>query len=78
MMKLFREQLKSIGEELKAQFHTAHKNKREIDVILAIESVLQEWARLGRIPLPNSDEMELEYELPKLLCSQRSGRGSIQ
>jgi hypothetical protein len=78
MRKSFREQLQSIGVELKAQFQAAQKAKKEIDVASAIESVLQEQARLGRIPLPDSDEMESEYELPEPLCSEHSGRGSIQ
>jgi hypothetical protein len=51
MRKLFREQLQSIGEELKAQLQAAQRTKKEIDVTLAIKSVLQERARLGRIPL---------------------------
>jgi hypothetical protein len=76
--KSFREQLQSIGEELKAQFQAAQKNKGEIDVTSVIKSVLQERARQGRIPLPNSDEMESEYELPEPPSSERSGRGSIQ
>jgi hypothetical protein len=37
-----REQLQSIGEELKAQFQAAQKMQREIDITSAIESVLQE------------------------------------
>jgi hypothetical protein len=78
MRKSFREQLQSIGEELKAQFQAAQKTKKEIDVTLAIESVLQEWARLGNIPLPDSDEMESEYELPEPPRSEHSGRGCIQ
>jgi hypothetical protein len=78
MRKSFREQLQSIGEELKAQFQAAQKTKRGIDVTSAIKSVLQEWARLGRMPLPDSDEMESEYELPGPPCSEHSGRGSIQ
>jgi D-mannonate dehydratase len=78
MRKSFREQPQSSGEELKAQFQAAQKTKGEIDVTSVIESVLQEQAKRGRIPLPNSDEMESEYELPKLPCSECSGRGSIQ
>jgi hypothetical protein len=74
----FREQLQSIGEELKAQFQAAQKTKRGIDITSAIESVLQEWARLRRMLLPNSDKMESEYELPGPPCSKHSGRGSIQ
>jgi hypothetical protein len=44
MRKSFREQLQSIGEELKNQFQAAQRTKKEIDVILAIESILQERA----------------------------------
>jgi hypothetical protein len=78
MRKSFREQLESIGEELKAQFQAAQETKREIDVTSAIESLLEERARVGGIPLPDSDEMESEYELPDPPCSEHSGRGSIQ
>jgi hypothetical protein len=78
MRKSFREQLQSIGEELKAQFQAAQKTKGEINVTSVIESVLQEQAKRGTILLPNSDEMELEYELPKLPHSEHSGRGSMQ
>jgi hypothetical protein len=78
MRKSFRKQLQSIGEELKAQFQAAQKTRREIDVLSAIESVLQEWARQGGIPLPDSDEMELEYKLPEPRHSEYSGRSSIQ
>jgi hypothetical protein len=42
MRKSFKEQLQSIREELKAQFQATQKTKKEIDVTLAIESVLQE------------------------------------
>jgi hypothetical protein len=45
----FRDQLQSIGEELKAQFQATWRTKREIDITSAIESILQEWARQGRI-----------------------------
>jgi hypothetical protein len=78
MRKSFRGQLQSIGEELKAQFQAVQKTKKEINVASAIESILQERARLGRIPLPNSDEMQSEYKLPEPPCSEHSGRGSIQ
>jgi aspartokinase len=78
MRKSFREQLQSIGEELTAQFQAAQKTKGEIDVTSVIKSILQERAKKGRIPLPNSDEMESEYELPEPPCSKHSGRGSIQ
>jgi hypothetical protein len=43
-----------------------------------IESILQEQARLGRIPLPDSDKIKSESQLPGPLCSEYSGRGSIQ
>jgi hypothetical protein len=78
MRKSYREQLQSIREELKAQLQAAQKTKKEIDIASATESVLQEWARLRRIPLPNSDEMESEYELPEPPHTKHLGRGSIQ
>jgi hypothetical protein len=78
MRKSFREQLQSIGEELKDQFHATQRTKKEIDVASVIDSILQERAWLGRIPLPNSKEVESEYDLPQLPHSEHSGRGSIQ
>jgi hypothetical protein len=78
MRKSFREQLQSIGEDLKDQFQAAQRTKKEIDVTSAIESVLQERAWLGRIPLPNSEEVGSEYDLLPPLRSERSGRGSIR
>lgn len=45
MRKSFREQLQSIGEELKAQFQVTQRTNGEIDVNSVIESALQEWAR---------------------------------
>jgi hypothetical protein len=77
MRKSFQEQLQSIGEEMKAQFQAAQKTRKEIDVTLAIKSVLQEQAKQGVIPLPNSDEPESEYKLPEPQQSEHSGRGSI-
>jgi hypothetical protein len=76
MRKSFREQLQSIREELKDQFQATQRTKREINVTSAIESILQERVRLGRILLPDS-EVGLEYDLPPPPHSERSGRGSI-
>jgi hypothetical protein len=78
MRKSFREQLQSIAEERKDQFQATQRTKKEIDVTSAIDSVLQERAWLGRIALPDSEEVESEYDLPPLPHSDRSGRGSIQ
>jgi hypothetical protein len=64
MRKSFREQLQSIGEELKDQFQATPRTKKEIDVALVMDSILQKRAWLGRIPLPDSDEVESEYDLP--------------
>jgi hypothetical protein len=77
MRNSFREQLQSIGEELKNQFQATQRTKKEVDVISVIESILQERARLGRIPLPDSEEVGLEYDLLPPACSEHSGRGSI-
>jgi hypothetical protein len=52
--------------------------KKEINIALAIESILQERAKLGTIPLPDSDEVESEYDLPQPPHSIHSGRRSIQ
>jgi hypothetical protein len=77
MRKSFREELQSIGEELKVQFQSAQQSRKDIDITSVIDSVLEQRARRGRIPLPNSDETESEYDLPPPPCSERSGRGSI-
>jgi hypothetical protein len=77
MRKLFREELQSIGEELKAQFQSAQESRENIDVTSVIDSILEQCARWGRVPLPNDDETESEYDLPPPPCSERSGRGSI-
>jgi hypothetical protein len=77
MRKSFREELQSIGEELKVQFQSAQQSRKGTDVTSVIDSVLEQHARWGRIPLPNSDETESEYELPPPPCSEQSGRGSI-
>jgi hypothetical protein len=77
MRKPFREELQSIGEELKVQFQSAQQSRKDIDVTSVIDSVLEQWARRGRIPLPDSDEIESEYDLPPPR-SERSGRGSIR
>jgi hypothetical protein len=77
MRKLFREELQSIREELKVQFQSAQQSRKDIDVTSIIDSVLEQRARRGRIPLPNSDETDSEYDLPPPPCSERSGRGSI-
>jgi hypothetical protein len=44
MRKLLREQLQSIGEELKDQFWALQRTTKEIDVALVIDSMLQERA----------------------------------
>jgi hypothetical protein len=77
MRKSFREELQSIGEELKAQFQSAQQSRKNIDVTSVIDSVLEQRAQRGRVPLPNDDEMESEYDLPPPPRSERSGRGSI-
>jgi hypothetical protein len=77
MQKSFREELQSIGEELKVQFQSAQQSRKDIDVTSVIDSVLEQRARRGRIPLLDSDEMESECDLPPPPCSERSGRGSI-
>jgi hypothetical protein len=76
MQKSFREELQSIGEELKVQFQSAQQSRKDIDVTSVIESVLEQCALWGRVPLPDSDEMESEYNLPPPPCSEWSGRGS--
>jgi hypothetical protein len=77
MRKSFWEELQSIGEELKVQFQSAQQSCKGIDVILVIDSILEQHARQGRIPLPNSNEADSEYDLPPLPYSERLGRGSI-
>jgi hypothetical protein len=77
MRKSFREELQSIGEELKVQFQSAQQSCKDIDVTSVIDSVLEQQARRGRIPLPDSDEVKSEYDLPPP-CNERSGRGSIR
>jgi hypothetical protein len=64
MRKSFREELQSIGEELKVQFQSAQQSRRGIDVDSVIDSVLEQHARRGRIPLPNDDETDSLYDLP--------------
>jgi hypothetical protein len=78
MRKSFREELQSIGEELKVKFQSAQQSRKDIDVTSVIDSVLEQRARRGRIPLPNSNEMESEYDLPPPPRSEQSGRGSIR
>jgi hypothetical protein len=77
MQKSFREELQSIGEELKVQFQLAQQPHRGIDVDSVIDSVLEQYARRGRIPLPNDDDTDSLYNLPPPPCSEWSGRGSI-
>jgi hypothetical protein len=77
MRKSFREELQSIGEELKVQFQLAQQSCRGIDIDSVIDIVLEQHAQQGRVPLPNDDEMDLLYNLPPLPCSERAGRGSI-
>jgi hypothetical protein len=77
MRKSFREELQSIGEELKVQFQSGQQSCKGIDVTSVVDSVLEQYARQRRIPLPNSDETDSLYDLPPLPYSERSGRGSI-
>jgi hypothetical protein len=77
MRKSFREELQSIGEELKVQFQSAQQSRKGIDVTSVIDSVLEQHARWGRVPLPNDDDMDSLYNLPPPPRSERSGRGSI-
>jgi iron only hydrogenase large subunit-like protein len=70
MQRLFREELQSIGKELKVQFQSAQQSHRGIDVTSVMDSVLEQHAGWGRIPLPNSDETDSEYDLPPLPCSE--------
>jgi hypothetical protein len=77
MRKSFWEELQSIREELKVQFQLAQQSCKGIDVTSVIDSILEQYTQWGRIPLPNSDEADLEYDLPPPPCSKRSGRGSI-
>jgi hypothetical protein len=44
MRKSFREELQSIGEELKVQFQSAQQSRRGIDVDSVIDSVLEQHA----------------------------------
>jgi hypothetical protein len=77
MRKSFREELQSIGEELKVQFQSAQQSRKGIDVTSVIDSVLEKHARWGRVPLPNDDDTDSLYNLPPPPRSGRSGRGSI-
>jgi hypothetical protein len=77
MQKSCREELQSIREELKVQFQSAQQSCKDIDVTSVIDSILEQCARWGRVPLPNDDETESEYDLPPPPRSERSGRGSI-
>jgi hypothetical protein len=78
MRRSLREELQSIGEELKVQFQSAQQSRKDIDIPSIIDSVLEQHARRGRIPLPNSDdETDSLYDLPPPPRSERSGRGSI-
>jgi hypothetical protein len=77
MQKSLREELQSIGEELKVQFQSAQQSRRGIDVDSVIDSVLEQHARRGRVPLPNDDDTDSLYNLPPPPRSERSGRGSI-
>jgi hypothetical protein len=77
MRKSFPEELQSIGEDLKVQFQSAQQSRKGIDVTSVIDSVLQQHAQWGRVPLPNSDETDSLYDLSPPPCSERSGRGAI-
>jgi hypothetical protein len=77
MRKSFREELQSIGEQLKVQFQSAQQSCKGIDVTSVIDSVLEQHTRWGRVPLPDNDETDSLYELPPPPRSKRSGRGSI-
>jgi hypothetical protein len=78
MRRSFREELQSIGQELKVQFQSAQQSRKDINVTSVIDSVLEQRAQRGRIPLPDSSEIESEYDLPPPPRSERSGRGSIR
>jgi hypothetical protein len=78
MRKAFREELQSIGEEVKVQFQLAQQSRKGIDVTSVIDSVLEQHARWGRVPLPNDDDTDSLYNLPPPPHSERSGRGSIR
>jgi hypothetical protein len=45
LRKSFREQLQSIGDELKVQFQSAQQSRKDIDVTSVIESILEQHAR---------------------------------
>jgi hypothetical protein len=77
MRKSFREELECIGEELKVQFQSAQQSRKGIDITSVIDSVLEQHARWGRVPLPNDDDTDWLYNLPPPPCSERSRRGSI-
>jgi DNA polymerase III alpha subunit (gram-positive type) len=77
MRRSFREELQSIGEELKVQFQSAQQSHKNIDVTSVIDSVLEQRARRGRVHLPNDEGTESEHDLPPPPRSERSGRGSI-
>jgi hypothetical protein len=78
MRRSFREELQSIGEELKVQFQSAQQSRKNIDVTSVIDSILEQHARWGRVPLPNVDDTDSLYDLPPPPRSERSGRGSIR
>jgi ABC-type nitrate/sulfonate/bicarbonate transport system substrate-binding protein len=44
MRKSFREEIQSIGEELKVQFQSAQQSCKGIDVTLVIDSILEQHA----------------------------------
>jgi hypothetical protein len=77
MRRLFQEELQSIGEELKVQFQSAQQSCKGFDVTSVIDSILEQHARWGRVPLPNDDDTDSLYNLPPPPRSERSGRGSI-
>jgi hypothetical protein len=70
MRKSFREELQSIGEELKVQFQSAQQSRKGIDVTSVIDSVLEQHARWGRVPLPNDDDTDSLYNLPPPPCGE--------
>jgi hypothetical protein len=62
---------------LKVQFQSAQQSCKDIDVTSVIESILEQRAQWGRVPLPNDDEMDSLYDLPPPPGSEQLGRGSI-
>jgi hypothetical protein len=77
MWRSFPEELQSIREELKVQFQSAQQSCKDIDITSVIDSILEQCAQWGRVPLLNDNEMDSLYDLPPPPHSEHSGRGSI-